>query len=177
MDQFTGTSRQEQLESGTISQVNLYGLVGALVGTALLLTGCSDSAGVGTISARTESAMVAAERIEASVPEVTRVVQVTEDNDPNNLIGRTNGYESGAILFDNRVECSPEGEGTACGALIEQWPTEAGARRRAEYITTLQEAAPMLGKEYQTIRGRLLLRVSGDLKPSAAATYQSAFEK
>lgn len=59
---------------------------------------------------------------------------------------------------------------------VEQWPDEAAAQKRAEYIKTILSSAPILGSEYQAVKGNLLLRVSGKLKPSAAEIYTKAFE-
>jgi hypothetical protein len=61
------------------------------------------------------------------------------------------------------------------GAGVEQWPDEAAAQKRADYIKTMLSSAPFLGIEYETVKGNLLLRVSGKLKPSAAQAYQAAF--
>jgi len=100
------------------------------------------------------------------------VVTITEDNDPNNKIGRPNGYVSAAIIYDAGGEC--EDLGVDCGATIEVWPSAEAATERSEYIQGLQKDAPILGSEYNYLDGAALLRVSGDLKPSVAAEYESA---
>ena len=43
---------------------------------------------------------------QVSIDSTKKVVTVTEDNDPNNLIGRPNGYVSAAVLYDSGVECT-----------------------------------------------------------------------
>lgn len=103
----------------------------------------------------------------------TKVVAITEDNDPNNLLGRPNGYTDAAVLYDKRVECAELG--ASCGAMIEIWASAADAQQRSEYIQTIQKAAPALGSEYHTLNGNALLRVTGELKPSEAKAYQIAF--
>jgi serine/threonine protein kinase, bacterial len=120
---------------------------------------------------------VAAESIKAAVPEVTSLVEITEDNDANNMIGRINGYVAATVLVDSRITegCELNKPGIACGAGIEQWADEAAAQQRATYIKTLLSSAPILGTEYQTVKGNLVLRVSGQLKPSEAEAYQRAF--
>jgi hypothetical protein len=93
------------------------------------------------------------------------------------MIGRVNGYIAATVLVDSRITegCEVAKPGIACGAGIEQWPDDAAAQKRAEYIKTILSSAPILGTEYQALKGNLLLRVSGNLKPSAAEAYTTAF--
>ena len=118
-----------------------------------------------------------ARNIKAAVPEVNTLIDITEDNDANNMIGRVNGYVAATVLVDSRITegCELDKPGIACGAGIEQWPDEAAAQGRATYIKTLLSSAPILGTEYQTVKGNLVLRVSGQLKPSEAQEYIRAF--
>jgi hypothetical protein len=51
----------------------------------------------------------------------------------------------------------------------------APAQQRAEYLKTVLSEAPILGTEHDTLRGNLLLRVSGKLNPSVADQYKAAF--
>jgi hypothetical protein len=107
------------------------------------------------------------------LPTVTRAVEVTEDNDPNDLIGRPNGYEGATVFYDKRVaECSELG--VSCGATLEIWPDGESAQRRAAYIQGILKESPMLGSEYHYRDGALLLRVTGELKPSEASAYERA---
>jgi serine/threonine-protein kinase len=128
-------------------------------------------------SGRTPTAQSAAEAIRAAIPEVTSLIAITEDNDANNMIGRMNGYVAATVLVDSRITegCEIGKPGIACGAGIEQWPDEAAAQRRADYIKAILSTAPVFGTEYETVKGNLLLRVNGKLKPSAAQAYQVAF--
>ena len=45
----------------------------------------------------TPSAQSAAEIIRVAVPEVSRLIPITEDNDANNMIGRVNGYVAATV--------------------------------------------------------------------------------
>lgn len=121
-------------------------------------------------------AVAAAKAMQSSATHVTKVVEITEDNDPNTLIGRSNGYVSAAVLYDSRTACS-DGLGADCGAMIEQWGSHADAVQRSDYIQKILKASPVLGSEYDTVQGPFLLRVAGDLKPSQATTYASLFQK
>lgn len=108
------------------------------------------------------------------IPEVTEVIEVTEDNDPNHLIGRPNGYVAASVLVDSRLpRCA--NLGADCGAMVEQWPDQTAAQDRADYIQSTLKSMPMLGQEWNTVRGGLLLRVAGELRPSEAKAYETAF--
>jgi hypothetical protein len=168
----------------------------AALGILLALAGCSGAASSAavtvTVSASTPSASpspspsqtptpsapadaaAVAATIKAAVASVTKVVVITENNDPNNMIGRPTGYTSAAVLYDFDTKCS-SGLGADCGATVEGWPTAADAKARAAYIEGNLKKMPMLGTEYDTVKGTYLLRVSGALKPSQAKKYSAAF--
>lgn len=171
----------------------LIALIGGTV-TAIALTGCTAASAAipaptvtvtvtatatpaatptGAATPPKDAAKVA-NAIKKAVPRVTKVVKVTEDNDPNNLIGRPTGYVSAAIVYDSRTACS-DGLGADCGASIEQWPTKADAKTRSAYIEKLLKGSPILGSEYDIVRDGFLLRVAGKLKPSQEKAYALAF--
>jgi serine/threonine-protein kinase len=123
------------------------------------------------------TAQDAAEAIKAAIPEITQLVALTEATDDNNLLGRPNGYIAAVVLIDPRSKgfCEPARPGADCGATVEQWPDQAAAQARSDYLQTMQAAAPILGSEWNTVNGKLLLRVSGALTPSTAKNYEKAF--
>jgi len=47
--------------------------------------------------------------------------------------------------------------------------------KRADYLKSVLSAAPILGTEYATLRGNLLLQVSSKLTPFVADQYKAAF--
>ncbi|EUA38551.1 pGRS-family protein [Mycobacterium avium subsp. avium 2285 (R)] len=59
--------------------------------------------------------------------------------------------------------------------MIEQWSDQASAQERSDYIQSMLREMPMLGQEWNTVNGGLLLRVTGELKPSEAKQYETAF--
>ncbi|UQE75645.1 hypothetical protein MYK68_03220 [Gordonia sp. PP30] len=165
-------------------------IIAATATLTLFLTGCSSTddaappAGESSAPAAAESSAPkadessaqAAERIKADVPSVTHIVEITEDNDGNDLIGRPNGYSAATVLVDRRTKCDDaEKPATSCGAMIEQWASKSDAEKRKKYIDDILKASPMLGSEYSTVKGNLLLRVTGKLKPSEAEAYRKAF--
>lgn len=115
-----------------------------------------------------------AKQIKADVSTVTKIVTITEDNDPNKLLGRPNGYIDAAVIYDKGGDCRGS-MGADCGATIEVWPTAADATARSEYIQKLLKDTPAFGTEYHTVSGAALLRVAGAVKPSTAKLYAAAF--
>lgn len=143
--------------------------LGLVVVLMLALAACSGDPDDGDQSARK-----AADAIAAEVDSVVKVQDLTEETDPNDLLGRPNGYSAATVLHDSRAECG-DGPGVDCGAVIEQWPDEDAAQDRADYIQGILEDSPVLGSEYDYVNGSLLLRVSGALTPSEAEEYEQAF--
>ena len=153
-----------------------------LVATAvLLLVGCS-SPFPGTTgadpfgsllsdSAAPVAAVLLGETLKDAIPTITSVTQITEDNDPNDLIGRPSGYIDGALIVDTRAKKCME-PGVACGATIEVWGDKQKASDRSININTLVAEDPSLSEHHYILDG-LLLRVSGELSRSAADEYES----
>lgn len=157
-------------------------VIGAVaVGCAFIATGCGDGDSADAPAERTPSsrAVVAADattragELEAEVSSVQKVVTITETNDPNNLIGRPNGYRSAAVLYDSGTSC--DDLGSDCGAAVEVFEDEAAATSRGEYIQGVLAETPALGSEWTAVDGAALLRVNGELKPSVARRYFEAF--
>jgi hypothetical protein len=118
----------------------------------------------------------AAAAIQAKVTTVTKLVDVTAASDANHLLGRPNGYAAATILIDSREssDCTESDPGVGCGVTIEQWPDESSAKSRMDYIQTILKASPMLGSEYDYVRGDLLVRVTGKLTPNEAKKIVAA---
>ncbi|NEA35294.1 hypothetical protein [Streptomyces sp. SID13031] len=114
-----------------------------------------------------------AAKVKAGAPSIKKIVQITEDNDPNNLIGRPTGYLDAAVLYESTLTCDKPG--ADCGATIEIWPTAKAATDRAAYIQKNLKDIPMLGTEYNYTNDSALLRVNGELKPSLAAKLNALF--
>lgn len=159
---------------------------GAAVMLLVSLSACGGSEGgpkggpVADTEPKRESTADVINRI-SKVPTVTKVVKITEDNDPNDKIGRPGGYEAGAVFFDSDVEMcdppsDPEGNfGVECGATLEVWPNAAAAKQRSDFIQdALSGANGVLGTEYHYQARKYLLRVWGDVKPSKAKAYEAA---
>ena len=161
----------------------LSGLTVALsiVAVGLLATGCSSSSEPSSSSTNAASPTVEAVQLvtasdyatalKTAIPSVTKITVIDENNDPNNLIGRPNGYTSAATLFDKRV--SGRELGVDNGASIEVFTPPAAAKQRFAYIDSIQKSMSMI-HDYMMLSGNVLVRVSGDLKPSQYEAYEEA---
>jgi hypothetical protein len=120
-----------------------------------------------------KDATASAKEIRRQVASVVKVVTITEDNDPNNKIGRPGGYTSAAVIYEKSLTCTDLG--AECGATIEVYVSEVEAKARAAYIQKAMKDMPILGNEYDYISAGALLRVAGEVKPSLAKKYNAAF--
>jgi hypothetical protein len=120
-------------------------------------------------------AEVFARAVTDEVASAKKVTVITEDNDPNNLIGRPGGYLSAAVIHDEDGDQSDPEPGVEYGATVEVFEDETAAQDRSDYIQGILKDNPMLGTEYNYLNGAALLRVSGDIKPSVASQYEDAF--
>jgi hypothetical protein len=97
-----------------------------------------------------------------------------ENTDPNNLLGRPNGYTSRASFDMTGGDRQGDKYTVDRGGVIEVFADTSAAKTRADYIAGLQKASPILGTEYHYLNGPVLVRVSGKIKPSVAAGFQTA---
>jgi hypothetical protein len=166
------------------------------VGLVVTLAGCSstsDSNGAATpttAAAATPAATTAAATIEAKAADAKAIIEQletaklglvnvavqNEDTDPNNLIGRPNGYTSRASADLPGGDTDADKYDTARGLVVEVFADAAAAKARADYIAGLQKSSPILGTEYHyfTKDGAGLVRVSGKIKPTAAKKVEAA---
>ena len=156
---------------------NTSTVVGVLAGSLLLSAcGSGDSSAPSSPAASGATSSAPSTTAASTSPKAsstTKIVAITEDNDPNNLIGRPNGYVSAAVIYDSNATCTDIG--VDCGATVEVWQDEASAKTRSEYIQSILKASPILGSEFHTLDGPVLLRVDGkQLKPSLAKKYAAA---
>lgn len=121
-------------------------------------------------------------KIKTHVDQVTLNKTYTEDDDPNHLLGRPNGYTSKVAFRDSRIDQKGQDDVDAAsdaidrGGSVEVYPDNTGAQARADYIQGLLKGGG-LGSEYDYVRGSVIVRVTGDLTPSKARTYEDALAK
>ena len=122
--------------------------------------------------AEERDAAALAEAMEAAVDRIVKIEVYTEDNDPNELIGRPGQYTSAAVLADK------DGDGDSGidrGAVIEVFANAEDAKARSKYILDILKEASWLGTEWHHLSDTALLRVSGTLKPSVNKVYEQAW--
>lgn len=174
-------------------------IITIIVATAALTAGCSSSGDAAVAEATNSSAAttatepatvaapstaaeavdaeaVLAELTAAGLP-ITDSAAITETNDANNLIGRPGQYMSKVTFADSRVGAPIDqaAPGNEAGGSIEVFANDSDAQARSDYIQqTLKSLGPIAGTEYHYLSGPVLVRVNGELVPSAAADYESA---
>ena len=120
------------------------------------------------------------EDISAKVDSASLTTVYDEESDPNDLLGRPNGYTSKVAFADSRVKFDDyEEQGLAKddldrGGSIEVFPDAEGAKMRAEYIQGVKKSNGILGSEYTYVDGTVLVRVTGKLTPKQAKDYEEA---
>ncbi|PZR66365.1 MAG: hypothetical protein DLM66_13715 [Candidatus Dormiibacter spiritus] len=115
-------------------------------------------------------------KLQAAGLPMTAVTEVTEDTDPNHLLGRPHGYTSKTEWRDLRVPGSGSG-GTDAGGSVEAFANADDAQARAVYVGGIVKENPLFGSyNYLSRSGAFFLRVSRILKPSEADTYASALK-
>jgi plastocyanin len=107
---------------------------------------------------------------------ISGLITFNATTDPNHLLGRPTGYASKDAWQDGRIDQTEQGTdvgGVEFGGGIEVFPTSAGAQSRANYLGAIQSASSLFGSEYDYTLGPILVRISGTLTPTQAATYQA----
>lgn len=127
-------------------------------------------------SAVLDAAAVLAKLKSAGLP-ITDSATVSEDNDGNHLLGRPGQYVSKVAFADSRVgtPIDQTDPGNDAGGSIEVFASASHAQARSDYIQRmLKQLGPIAGTEYHYLSGLVLVRVTGDLPPSAAKDYETA---
>ena len=163
-----------------------------LAAATLILAGCGSNAANSPQSTGSAVATSAPEKAPAPAPPMdakavlakltaanigaTHGAVQDEDNDPNDLLGRPNGYTSRASADLPGGDTEADKYDIDHGLVIEVWPTADDADRRSKYIQDTLKKMPMLGTEYhyRANQGRVLVRVSGKVKPSLAKKVEAA---
>jgi hypothetical protein len=162
---------------------SLVGCAGGSDDAAGNSTASSSPAAEGSTSAASETtaasldAPAVLQKLQAAGLPITDSIVITEDNDPNNLIGRPGQYTSKVVFADQRTgvaldRTTPDNE---AGGSVEVFADAAAAKTRSDYIQkTLSSLGPVAGTEYHYLTGTALVRVAGTLPPSAAGQYETA---
>ena len=100
-----------------------------------------------------------------------------ENSDPNNLLGRPNGY-LGRASFDVEGGDPDAGQfGIDRGGVVEIFPSAAAALNRSSYIQETLKTVGIFGTEYHYLAGPVLVRITGKVKPSVAVKFETVVKE
>lgn len=112
----------------------------------------------------------------SAISNITAIEIVTEDNDPNNQLGKQGGY-TGCIFFksslidESKLYVDEDGDinsaidcGTDGGGCIEIYANASDAKKRDEYLASFDSTAFSSGSH--KVVGTVLIRTSSKLKAS-----------
>ncbi|MCQ1957028.1 hypothetical protein NNX39_10995 [Arthrobacter sp. zg-Y826] len=119
------------------------------------------------------TAITVAQRLQAAVPTITSVIEVTEANDSTGSIGQPGKYTSAAWIADTGAAATENS--VVGGAVVEVFASEAEAQARLSALQQHIGQGPAFNAEYHYLQGTVLLRVSGALSSEQAALYEQAF--
>ncbi|MEV7042833.1 hypothetical protein [Amycolatopsis sp. NPDC051061] len=158
----------------------------AVSAAVLSLAACSSSGGTPTATdsagvvapaeaaAGPKSAEDVTKTLGAKIPTVKLFKAYTAEDDPNQLLGRPNGYSSKTAFSDSRIKADDvefaKEDAVERGGSVEVF---AGAKARMDFIQSVAKGMPAVG-EYDYVKGAVLVRVSRFLTPDQAKEYQVA---
>ncbi|MDK1328286.1 hypothetical protein [Arthrobacter sp. zg-Y1143] len=119
------------------------------------------------------TAIAIAQQLQAVVPGITSVTEVTAENDPGGFIGQPGYYTSAAWIADASA-AAPENS-VVGGAVVEVFASEADAQARFAQLQEHLALGAAYKREYMYLQGTALLRVTGMLGDERAALYEQAF--
>ena len=107
---------------------------------------------------------------------ITNEIEYTEENDPNELLGRPNQYISKVNFADSRITEQYDIENNPVGGSIEVFPNSSDAKKRKDYVDAIQSQIGSL-TQYTYQFDNVLMRVDHELTPTQAAEYESALQQ
>lgn len=115
-----------------------------------------------------------------NVKDVDKVAAVTEDNDPNGMLGKQGGYTT-QVYFSSKLVDDPYGvltgdvieDGTDGGGSIEVFSTPEEAKTREEYLAGFDSTGALSSGSHIVV-GTCIVRTSSDLKASQQKELQNS---
>lgn len=169
----------------------------AVAALALALAGCGNSqppaaAGPATVASATTPAApvspsekpamgakdVVGALTAAGLP-LSNTAEQDENTDPNDKLGRPGQYTSRASADVPGGDKDAEKYGIDRGLVVEVFATAGDADARSTYIQDALKGAQILGTEYhyRPADRRILVRLTGKVKPSQAKKFEDAVAK
>lgn len=134
--------------------------------TFIFISGCGASDDV-------TAAQIVSELQKAGYP-IDNVQEYTESSDPNQLLGRPNQYIQKINFADMRFVQSDSSD--PVGGSIEIFENSSDCEKRAEYISSVSEALPVM-TEYAYQFDNILLRLPKIMLPVDAENYEDSVAK
>jgi hypothetical protein len=136
-------------------------------------TQVTTSNGTASVQSNTNKKQLNVEQILANVkskfPSVTEIKVYSEQNDPNNQLGKPGYYIAGGAFVDSRTGDTLSGNwGAEAGGSIEIYQTEADAAKRVEYLKQFQGNALLDPGAFKQV-GVVVVRASSKLTASQQA--------
>ena len=107
-------------------------------------------------------------KIKSRFPTVKETKIYTEENDPNNNLGKPGFYTAGAAFWDERTNYTPmpdENWATDAGGSIEVYESEADSLKRAEYLKSFQGNGLLDPGRFEQV-GSVVVRASSNFSNS-----------
>lgn len=137
--------------------------------STILCLGCVFLAGCGKAKEKS-AAQIVSELQEAGYP-IDEVEEYTENNDPDDLLGRPGQYIQKIIFSDMRFDQSVSD--SQIGGSIEIFKNSSDCKKRADYISDNIDSSP-IAAEYSYQFDSVLLHLSKELPPEEAEAYSVA---
>jgi hypothetical protein len=99
----------------------------------------------------------------------------TDDNDPDQLMGRPGQYTSKANFVDTTEQENMKVE-ILHGGTVEVFDNNVDAKNRFNYISKIAKSSPVFD-EYDFVQGKILLRLSKNLPSNHAKKYEDTLKK
>jgi hypothetical protein len=119
---------------------------------------------------QTTSASTVLKKLQDAKLPISNVIQFTEKNDPNSLLGRPSQYTSKVSFSDDRYPETLGPDGTPQNT-IEVFRNAADAKIRHDYIERVTSGVPFL-MQYQILSGRILVRLDKSITPTDVNGYR-----
>lgn len=112
--------------------------------------------------------------VDAGFP-ITEVVAYDEETDVNHILGRPGQYVEKVSFRDARARFPQDELSVDRGGTVERFATRAAYDNRLQLLERLADTALFGSYLYPNPAELLIMRVTFDLTPSAAADYERAF--
>jgi hypothetical protein len=109
---------------------------------------------------------------ESGIP-IGKIIEYTDETDPNKLLGRPNQYIGKINWADTRIK-QPISD--VAGGTIETFQNNSDCEKRKKYVEQVSSGNPLI-LQYMFQNNNMLLRLEKDLTPKQVAEYTAIFNK